>query len=441
MTSAKIPNEEDLKGNGALTAGNNEIKLPFGEDFYKMENAHSLTSKDDNNCSNKEQEKKKLIMTESQVTYEETYPKHRDKNFNTREEQQEFNILNDVNNLPFPQKIEISQQLQKSTFLQISQVIPPIDHLESLKKEDKTVKAIESIFKSTEKENKDILNSSSNFSINDKQIDELTLNNKNVSFPNILNNEGKQNHEKNETKYEKNAFKKDNNQFLNRKRSTSIISELEQKNLDIPKIPDKFLDITNYEGYNKTKLDETNKKNIKHDRNFETIFLTKSMRHGLGSLDKYIAYVIEDIGLNIKLGRPVIPNEYVKNTIGKEQILNMNIKELYCFKNEKNERKIEELFSKNVEGKEDELQLLRIIFNIKYERIFLRFMNDKNYITIMNNFKKEKIILFKFETFCDVFLDYDKKPIEKVKLKASNLINGEIKKRKPRNGKKQLDSL
>ena len=89
----------------------------------------------------------------------------------------------------------------------------------------------------------------------------------------------------------------------------------------------------------------------------------------------------------------------------------------------------------NVEGKEDEMQLLRIIFYIKYEKIYLRFMNDKPYITIMNNFKKEKIKLFGFETFSNVFLDYDEKAKQEVKLKAFDLIGGKIKKRKPRNKK------
>ena len=266
-----------------------------------MKNDHSLTVKDDdNNCSYKEQEKKRLIITESQGTFEETYPKYRDKNFNTKEDQQEFNILN-----------------------------------------------------------------------------------------------------------------------------------------DILKIPCKCLD-TNNEGYNKTKLVETNKKNkiqAKHDRDFVAIFLIKSMRHVLGSINNYIVKVIDYIDVKITLGSPVIPNEYVKNTIGKEKILKMNIKEIYCIKNEKNRWKIEELLSMNVEGKEDEMQLLRLIFNIKYEKIFLRFMNDKPYITIMNNFKKEKIKLFGFETFSNVFSDYGEKAKQEVKLKAFDLIGGNIKKRKPRNKK------
>lgn len=300
MNSKKMHIEEDLKYNGSLTEGNNEKRLPFGVEYYNMKNDHSLTVKDDdNNCSYKEQEKKRLIITESQGTFEETYPKYRDKNFNTKEDQQEFNILNDI-----------------------------------LK-------------------------------------------------------------------------------------------------------PCKCLD-TNNEGYNKTKLVETNKKNkiqVKHDRDFVAIFLIKSMRHVLGSINNYIVKVIDYIDVKITLGSPVIPNEYVKNTIGKEKILKMNIKEIYCIKNEKNRWKIEELLSMNVEGKEDEMQLLRLIFNIKYEKIFLRFMNDKPYITIMNNFKKEKIKLFGFETFSNVFLDYDEKAKQEVKLKAFDLIGGKIKKRKPRNKK------
>lgn len=300
MNSKNMHIEEDLKYNGSLTAGNNEKILPFGVEYYNMKNDHSLTVKDDdNNCSYKEQEKKRLIITESQGTFEETYPKYRDKNFNTKEDQQEFNILNDI-----------------------------------LK-------------------------------------------------------------------------------------------------------PCKCLD-TNNEGYNKTKLVETNKKNkiqAKHDRDFVAIFLIKSMRHVLGSINNYIVKVIDYIDVKITLGSPVIPNEYVKNTIGKEKILKMNIKEIYCIKNEKNRWKIEELLSMNVEGKEDEMQLLRIIFYIKYEKIYLRFMNDKPYITIMNNFKKEKIKLFGFETFSNVFSDYDEKAKQEVKLKAFDLIGGKIKKRKPRNKK------
>ena len=300
MNSKNMHIEEDLKYNGSLTAGNNEKILPFGVEYYNMKNDHSLTVKDDdNNCSYKEQEKKRLIITESQGTFEETYPKYRDKNFNTKEDQQEFNILNDI--------------------------------LKPCKCSD-----------------------------------------------------------------------------------------------------------TNNEGYNKTKLVETNKKNkiqAKHDRDFVAIFLIKSMRHVLGSINNYIVKVIDYIDVKITLGSPVIPNEYVKNTIGKEKILKMNIKEIYCIKNEKNRWKIEELLSMNVEGKEDEMQLLRIIFYIKYEKIYLRFMNDKPYITIMNNFKKEKIKLFGFETFSNVFSDYDEKAKQEVKLKAFDLIGGKIKKRKPRNKK------
>ena len=85
MNSKKMHIEEDLKYNGSLTAGNNEMRLPFDVEYYNMKNDHSLTVKDDdNNCSYKEEEKKRLIITENQGTFEETYSKYRDQNFNTK---------------------------------------------------------------------------------------------------------------------------------------------------------------------------------------------------------------------------------------------------------------------------------------------------------------------------------------------------------------------
>ena len=412
---------------------NNEKRLPFESEFYNLKNDHSITAKDEYDYSNKEPQKNKVRMTE----FKEINSKHKDSNFNIREEQEEFNILKDIKNISPPQTPqETNQQLpkkQKYIFLQIQEIKYLIDYMKSLKKdinEEKTLKNIEYAFKSIDEKIKIIFNSSFNsyssfdFPTNDKEI---------IDLQNI----------KNQLLSEKDFYKnlKNKNIYQDILKEFNNIQNLTSKKLDINCKDDSLSNIIdkeekqNYEK-NEEKNDNKNSQHkVKHDRNDENIFLIKAMRQGLKSLHRYIIKVIGTIDKNIILQSPVIPNEFVKNTSGKEKILNMNIEEIYSLNNKKNKRKIEELLSRDIEDKDDELQLLIFIFNLKYKKIIHRFINDQSYIKIMINDQKYKIKLLGFETFTNVFSDYDEKAKEKVKIKASNLIKGEITKRRPRNKK------
>lgn len=412
MNNNKIDIEEQSKDKESFIQENNEKRLPFESEYYNLKNDQSITAKDEYNYSNKETQKNKVRMTE----FKEINSKHKDSNFNIREEQEEFNILNDINSPPqTPQKT--NQQLpkkQKYIFLQIQEIKYLIDNMKSLKKdinEEKTLKNIEYSFMSIDEKLKIILNSSFN---SYSTFDFPTNLEKIICLQNIKN------------------------QLL---KELNDIKNLASKKLDINCKDDSLSNIIdkeekqNYEK-NEEKSDNKNSQHkVIHDRNDETIFLIKAMRQGLKSLHRYITKVIGTIDKNIKLKSPVIPNEFVKNTLGKEKILNMNIEEIYSLNNKKNKWKIEELLSRDIEEKEDELQLLIFIFNLKYKKIIHRFINDQSYIKIMINDQKYKIKLLGFETFSNVFSDYDEKAKEKVKLKASNLIKGKMKKRRPRNKK------
>lgn len=179
--------------------------------------------------------------------------------------------------------------------------------------------------------------------------------------------------------------------------------------------------------------------------------INKALRNSIHNVYDSICILLENIDENLSkefIKEIGIKNEDLKNNTNKEKFLKLSIEEIiykYFEEDEKIKKIIEEILGKNIPGKEKQIDELKKIFKISFNKIFNAYLDNNDFINEKNNNGEEnKIYLPQFKTFNDYFNEdngYDKDKQEKLITLGKELIEGTSKKRKSRTKKNNKNNL
>lgn len=180
---------------------------------------------------------------------------------------------------------------------------------------------------------------------------------------------------------------------------------------------------------------------IYHDRNSKDNGVNKIFHKSLESIFNSILILMKKIDGNIKILKPCVNYESIKNNTQKENYLSRTIKENICYfktRNpkanlEENTKKIEAILSADIPGKEKEKKILNFLFKMIHSEIVEMYLYDKHFILIEENGgNKIKYNLEEFRTFSEDFSDYDQATREEFIKETVKLIKKQSSKRRSR---------